>query len=183
MAPRGNIISTVGNPSSVAHDLAPTIHTNGKLPLDSVAAALKGVQFLAAGLRKLVEWRAFLNFHNEPPPFTQPKILTHSGHNKVSIMHSDKPHGRAVSSSTARAIIHRITGAPYLGILRFYVGTHCPKCGLTIGSGESLERHVVLFPNWGMRHMMHSGMIGFLVSILTGVRLPYIAVVTKARGL
>ena len=67
-APRGNIISTVNDPSSVAQELPATIHTHVTPPLDAAAAAPKGVRFVAAGMRKLAEWRAFFCMHGEVPP-------------------------------------------------------------------------------------------------------------------
>ena len=55
VAPRGNIITSVGDPTSVAHDLIPTIHTDVTPPLRAEAEAPKGVRFVAVGLRKLSE--------------------------------------------------------------------------------------------------------------------------------
>ena len=58
-APRGNIITSAGEPSSVAQDLIPTLHTEITPSRTEAAATPKGVKFVAAGIRKLVEWRAF----------------------------------------------------------------------------------------------------------------------------
>ncbi len=122
----------------------------------SAAVAPKGVRLVSAGMRKLSKGRAFFTLHNtSSPSHTQPKLFTHSGHGSVSILHSDIPLGRMVSASTARVTIRRIIGAPCLGKLRLFVAAHCPRCGLTANSSESLERHVVRCPNGGMRHMMH----------------------------
>jgi len=55
IAPRGNTITYVGDPTSVTQDLLPTIHTNVTLPLWDATEAPKGVRFVAAGLRKLSE--------------------------------------------------------------------------------------------------------------------------------
>jgi len=183
IAPRGNIITTVGDPNFVAQDLSSTIQTDVIPSLDAVAAAPKGVRIVVAGLRKISEWRAFFHLHSIAPSSSEPKFLIHSDHGVVSIMRSDIPNGRAVSSSTTRATIRRITGAPCLGRLKLSAGTHCPQCGLTTTSGESLERHVVRCPNGGMRHMMHVGLANVLVSILKDVGEPCMAVVTEARGL
>jgi len=180
MAPRRNIIIPVGDPSSVAQDLPPTIHTYVTPTLDSVATAPKGVRYVGAGLRKLNEWRALFNLHNDVPPLTRPKLLIHSGHGNVSILYSNIPPGRAASSTTARATILRIMGAPCLGRLRLSVGTRCPQCGLSTNLEESLESHVVKCPNGGMRRVMHSGLVGVLVSILKDVRVRDMVVVTKA---
>ena len=109
IAPRGNIITTVGDPNSVAQDLPPTIQTDVSPSLDAAAVAPRGIGFVAAGIRKLSEWGAFFHLHSIAPSSTKPKLLTHSGHDSVSIMHSDIPPYRAVSSSTTRATIRRIT--------------------------------------------------------------------------
>ena len=93
VAPRGNIITTTGDQSAitgepVAHDLSPTIQLNVTPPLAFAAAAPKGVRFVAAGLRKLAEWRAFFTLKSSVLLLTQPKLLTHSDHGNVSILHS-----------------------------------------------------------------------------------------------
>jgi hypothetical protein len=54
---------------------------------------------------------------------------------------------------------------------------------LSAGADESLERHVVRFPNGDMRHVVHSGLVGVLKSIIKDVGILDIAVVTEARGL
>ena len=71
VAPRGNIITTTGDPASVAHDLSSTIQLDVTSPLAYATEAPKGVRFVAACLRKLAEWRAF--FYPEKlsfPPYT-----------------------------------------------------------------------------------------------------------------
>jgi len=73
MAPRRNIITTAGDPSSGAQDLPPTIHADVKPPLDSGATAPKGVRFVAASLRKLTRWITFFNLHKDISPSTRPK--------------------------------------------------------------------------------------------------------------
>jgi len=77
----------------------------------------------------------------------------------------------------------RIIGAPCMGRYRMSSRTNCPQCGLATGTRESLERHCVRCPNGGMRQMVYAGLIGVLRSILRGVGIPNMAVVTKARGL
>jgi len=113
VAPRGNVITSNGDPSSVAQDAPPTFHTDvTPRPLDVAAAAPRGVRFVATALRKLAEWRAFFRLLLAVPLSTQPKLLTHSNHGSVTIMHSNIPPDRAVSSSTTKAAIIRITRAP-----------------------------------------------------------------------
>jgi len=152
-------------------------------PLSQAAAAPKGVRFVAFGLRKLTEWRSFFTLHGSSSQENKPKLLTHSGHGNVSIMHSDIPPSRAVSALTARMTIRRIIGAPSLGRERLTSSTRCPQCGLFASVDESLERLVVRCPNGGMRHKMHYGLVQVLKSIIKDVGIPNIAVVTEARGL
>ena len=139
--------------------------------------------FIAACLRKLAEWRAFFTLKISVFLLTQPKLLTHSGHGSVLILHLYIPPGRVVSSSIARATIRRITSAPCFGRLRQSACSRCHKCGLATGSHESLERHVVRCPNGGMRHLMHDGLVRVFVSIFKDVGIPDTAVVKDARGL
>jgi hypothetical protein len=94
IATRGSNITNVGDPSSVAQDLPPTIQTDVTPSMDVDAAAPKGVRFVAAGLRKLSEWRAFFHLHNNVPSSTKPKLLTYFGHANVLILHFDIPAGR-----------------------------------------------------------------------------------------
>ena len=168
---------------SVSQDLTPTLQLEVIPPLSQAAAAPKGVRFVASGLRKLTEWRAFLSLQASSSSENKPKLLTHSGHGSVSILHSDIPPSRAVSALTARMTIRRITGAPCLGRERITSSTRCPQCGLTASTDESLERHVVRCPNGGMRHIMHYGLVQVLKSIIKDVGIPEISVVTEARGL
>jgi len=168
---------------SVSQDLNPTLQLDVTPPLSQAAAAPKGVRFVASRLRKLIEWRAFLSLQASSSYENKPKLLTHSGHGSVSILHSDIPPGRAVSALTTRMTIRRITGAPSLGRERITSSTRCPLCGLTASIDESLERHVVRCPNGGMRHRMHYGVVQVLKSIIKDVGIPEISVVTEARGL
>ena len=52
---------------------------------------------MAAGLRRLEDWRAFLLVLATVPPSTQPKLPFHSGHDSVAILLSDTPLGRSAS--------------------------------------------------------------------------------------
>jgi hypothetical protein len=184
IAPRGSIITSAGDPSSsVSHDLCPTLQLDVTPPLSQAVVAPKGVRFVASGLRKLTEWRSFFTLHGSSSSENKPKLLTHSGHGNVSILHSDIPPGRADSALTARMPIRRIIGAPSLGRERLASFTRCPQCGLSASAVESLERNVVRCPNGGMRHMMHYGLVQVLKSIIKDVGKRDIAVVTEARGL
>jgi len=76
----------------MAQDLLPTIHTDVTPPLRTAAEAPKGVRFVAAGLRKLSEWRAIFTLIASAPDSTKSKLLTHSGDGNVTIIHYDIPH-------------------------------------------------------------------------------------------
>jgi hypothetical protein len=89
MAPRGNIITSAGDPSSVAQDLQLTIFTEVIPPHNIAAAAPKGALFISAGLRKLVKWRVLLFLLLTITIATKFKLLTRTGHGSVSILHSD----------------------------------------------------------------------------------------------
>jgi hypothetical protein len=185
MAPRETIIMSAEDPSSVAHDLYPTICTEVTPPLNATAAAFKGVKFIAAWLRKLDEWRAFFLLLSTVSIAIKPKLLTHSGLGNVSTLHSDIPHDRAVSALGARATIRRITRASYLCRHRLSAASRCSQCGLTMGFEESLDSHAVSVqcPNGGMRHMMHARLVGAIRSIVRDIGLPDMEVITKTRGL
>jgi hypothetical protein len=53
MAPMGNIVSFAGDPSSVAQDLSPIIHTEVTQALATAVAAPKGVHFIGVCLQRL----------------------------------------------------------------------------------------------------------------------------------
>jgi len=61
VAPRGNIIQFAGDLSSNAIALTPTLDLEIMLTLMEAARAPKGVRFVAAGLRRLQDWRTFLS--------------------------------------------------------------------------------------------------------------------------
>jgi hypothetical protein len=104
-------MSASGDLSSVAHDFPPTIFMDVTTPLNAATTSAKDVRFIAQGLRKLAEWRAFFLLLSTVSVATKPKLLNHSGHGNVSILQSDIPLGRAVSTLSARVIIKRIAGS------------------------------------------------------------------------
>ena len=139
---------------------------------------------MAAGLRRLVNWRAFLTVLSSAPSSAQPKLLSDNDPDSVSILISDTPHGRSASSLLARTTIRRITSAPTLGNLpRHLRSSHCAQCGLLSCSLESLERHVARCPNGGARHLLHHGLIKSLRHIVEEARVPKVSIVEDARGL
>ncbi len=111
MAPRGNIILSTGDPTSVVENLTPTIETEVVPELMECAAAPKGVRFVAAKIRKLTEWNHFFDLHAGMDMKNKTKLLTHCGHGSVIVLQSEKPLGRRTSAAIARTTIRRITGA------------------------------------------------------------------------
>jgi len=82
IAPRGCIITSAGDPSSVSQDLTPTLQLDVTPPLSQAAATPKGARFVASSLRKLREWRSFFSIHGSSSQENKPKLLTHSGHSQ-----------------------------------------------------------------------------------------------------
>ncbi len=121
-----------------------------------------------------------------PPPtlFAQPKLLSHFGHENVSILILDSPQGRSASPLLARTTIRRFTGAPSLGdIPPDLRSPHCPQCGLLSCSPESLECHVARCPNGGARYLMHHGLIKSRRFVVEEAGVPKAAIVEEAQGL
>ncbi len=132
--------------------------------------APKGGRFVAANIMRQIEWSHFFTLHSRAKAHHhQPKLLTHSGHGSVTIQQSDTPLGTMATAGTACATIWRITRAQCLGRHRFTTLQHCPQCGIVAGAYESLERHVVRYPNGGMRYLMHFGLVKIIQSILREV--------------
>jgi hypothetical protein len=62
-APRGNIIFSAGDPSSVVQNLPPTIETDAIPELTWFTTTPKGIRFVSANVKKHREWRLFI-LHN-----------------------------------------------------------------------------------------------------------------------
>ena len=168
IAPRGNIIFSAGDPTSVVEDLPTTIEDEPLPQLHQATTAPRGIRFIAAKLRKLTEWRHFFQVHQRTAARDQPKLLAHARHGSVTVLHSDTPLGQRASVEVARTTIKRITGAVSLGRRKSKALHHCPQCGIQAGQVESLERHVVRCPNGGMRHLLHSSHCSLLAETGTG---------------
>jgi hypothetical protein len=86
MAPRGNIIFSAGDPTSIVEDLIPTMKS-AVVPelLDNVAAP-KGVRFVVAKVRRITEWRHFFHLQAKTRIHDKPKMLKHSGHGSVTLL-------------------------------------------------------------------------------------------------
>ena len=85
LAPRGLVITVLGDPSSVAKDLPPTVDTD-VLPAGLLSpGSARGVRHIAASMRRLSDWRQFLDLLGSSPDQVRTKLLTHSSHGNVSI--------------------------------------------------------------------------------------------------
>ena len=83
LAPRGLVITTHGDPSSVAKELPPTVDTD-VIPIGSLSPmSARGVRHVAAGIWRLTYWRQFLDTLEGAPDHVRNKILTHSGNGSV----------------------------------------------------------------------------------------------------
>ena len=103
--PRGNIIQSVGDPTSTALALTPTMDVEVTPALTTAVRAPKGMRFVTARLRRLRGWRSFLSFLEYDPSSFKPKLLSHYSHGNVSIMIFDTPLGRSASPPLARSMI------------------------------------------------------------------------------
>ena len=144
LLPRGNIITEAGDFDSVNQDLPDTIDCEVLPPLEQAVAKPRGYKHVAAGHRRLTEWRSFLDIYHTSSPAEQTKMLTHSGHGSVTALKPNITQTKDVSPQCARVMIRRITGSAALGKDQLDVGgAACPQCDHPAGSPESLERHSV----------------------------------------
>jgi hypothetical protein len=125
--PRGNIIFSAGDPSSVVEDLPPTIETDVIPALLESTAAPKSIRFVAARIRKQTdEWRNVFTLLSASEIHHQPKLLTHAWHGSVTILQADIPLDMTSSAATARATIRKINNAQSLGRHKLTCLHHCP---------------------------------------------------------
>ena len=98
-----------GDPDSVNLDLPDTINCEVLPPLEQAAGKPRGYKYIAAGLRRLAEWKSFMaDVHSNSSPYEQTKLLTHSGHGSASALKLDTTQANAVSPQCARVMIRRI---------------------------------------------------------------------------
>ncbi len=183
LAPRGLLITLPGDPTSAAKDLPQTVET-AVVPTGCLSPGpARGIRHVAAGLRRLQDWRKFLDILSASPTQVRTKLLSHSGHGSVSVLHSDIHHAGNVSAEAARVTIRRLTGAPALG-RRQRGPTHaCPVCDTRGSVPEALEQHAVRCPAGGARAYMHAGLITTLQKVLQEAGVSTSATLTEARGL
>ena len=152
-------------------------------PLEEATGRVKGFKYIAAGLRKLTNWRLFCDMYSSASLADKVKLLSHSGHGSVTVLSTNTPHTRKASAQAARVTIRRITRAAALGNRQLDQSTSCPHCDIPAGSPESLERHSVRCPNSGYRQRMHSGLVLALQAILLESGIPKSSILFEAGGL
>ena len=143
----------------------------------------RGFKQIAAGLRRLAEWRSFLDIYHNSPQSEQTKMLTHSGHGSVTALKLNTTQAKAVSPQCARVMIRRITGSAALGKEQLDTAAVCKQCDHPAGSPESLERHSTRCANGGQRHYMHAGLVALIVIILLMSGVPKSSIVLEKKGL
>ncbi len=86
IAPRGNIILSPGDPTSVTTDLPSIIEIDVVPEVLTYVAAAKGVRIVAENGKKMTEWRNFFQLHAQTRIHDQPKLITHSGHGSDTLL-------------------------------------------------------------------------------------------------
>ena len=87
LAPRGLVIKLPGDPNNAAKELPQTVETE-VVPLGCLSpGSTRGIKHVASGLRRLMDWRKFLDILSASPAQVRTKLLTHSGHGSVSVLH------------------------------------------------------------------------------------------------
>ena len=182
-APRRLAITIPDDPRSAAKDFPPTMDTDVLPPGLLSPGSARGVIHIAAGIRRLSEWRRFLDILGAAPDHTRAKLLTHYGHDNVSVLLTNTPHAKNASPKVARVTIRRITGAPALGHHQCEASDACPVCDTRGNAPGSLEQHAARCPARGARAFMHAGLISTLQKVLKEAGVPTSSTPTEARGL
>jgi len=86
---------------------------------------------------------SFIDILGTSPDQVRTKLLTHSGHDSVSVLHTDTPHASNVSAEAARVMIRRVTGAPALGHQQCGPVAACHVCDTRGSAKESMEQHAI----------------------------------------
>ena len=163
LAPRGLVITVPGDPRSDAKELPPIVEADVLPPGPLTHGSGGGVRHIAMGIRKLFDWRRFLDILGVAPEHTRAKLLTHYGHDSVSVFLEDTPHANNVSAEAARVTIRRVTGAPpALGHKQCGTSATSHVCDTRGNAPEALEQHAVRCPAVGARAFMHVVLISTL---------------------
>jgi hypothetical protein len=100
------VLSLPGDPSSVAKELPQTVDPD-VIPIGCLLpGSTEGIKHDAAGLRRLANWRRFLDILGASHAQVRSMLLTHFDHGKVSVLHADMYHAINVSAEAARVTIH-----------------------------------------------------------------------------
>ena len=183
MAPCGLVVATPGDPSNVNKDLAHIVKTGIIPPASLSPGSTKGVMHIAAKIRRLVDWRHLMDILATAPDQVRTKLLIHHGHGNVSVLLADTPPSRNIYAEAARVTIRRILGAAALGNDQLGSCAACPLCDTRGGASESLEKHVVRYPDRGAKTYMHAGLIACLQGVFKDAGVSASATVIEARGL
>ncbi len=87
LAPRGLVITLRGDLRSVAKEPPPIVDTDVLPPGPLFPGGPRGVKQITAGIRRLFDWRHFLNLLASSPDQVRTQLLTHPGPGSVSILH------------------------------------------------------------------------------------------------
>ena len=90
--PAGNLILLPGDPRSVNYDIPYTINPDVLPPLLEAAGKLKGFRYIAAGIRKLVNWRDFFDTYNSAPQAEKIKLLSRRARERFCTSFKHTPH-------------------------------------------------------------------------------------------
>ena len=83
--PRGLFTTLLGDPENVNNELPQTVDTDGLPPGPLSPRSARGVKHIADGIRRLADWRHFLDILEGALDQVRTKLLTHSGHGNVSV--------------------------------------------------------------------------------------------------
>ena len=75
LAPRGLVITIPSDPRSAAKELPPTMDTDVLPPRPLSPGSARGVKYIAAGIRRLSNWRRFLDILGAAPDHTRANSL------------------------------------------------------------------------------------------------------------
>ena len=166
LAPCGLVISLLGDPRSMSNEQAPTVDTD-VIPLGRLSpGSTRGIKHVAALIRRLSDWRLFLDILGASPDHISTKLLTNCDHGNVSVLYTNTPHANNVSAEAARVTIRRVTEAPALGHRQCGPTSACPVCDTRGNAKESPEQHAVRCPAGGARAFMHAWLITTLQKVL-----------------
>ena len=65
ISPRGNIILSAGDPTSIVDDFPPTIEADVIFDFFQSTTAAKGIKFVASSMRRQTEWRHLFTLYSE----------------------------------------------------------------------------------------------------------------------